>query len=60
MGGVTLTQGDIRELNAHTGTDIKIIPIAEQSYRAWYFTQTFTANGISSATLVKFKFLTNS
>jgi len=35
-----------------TFTDIKIIPIADKSYRTWFHTQNFNANSISSATLV--------
>lgn len=55
-----LTQEEILELSDRTNTDIKIIPIAEQSYWAWYFSETFNTNGISSATLVKLKFFTAS
>ncbi len=35
-----------------TLTDIKIIPIAEKSYRAWNLTQTFNANSINSTSNV--------
>jgi general secretion pathway protein E/type IV pilus assembly protein PilB len=43
---------DIKKLSDRTLTDIKIIPIADKSYRAWYLTQTFNANSISSASIV--------
>ncbi len=33
-------------------TPVKIIPISEKSYRAWYLAQTFNAHDISSAILV--------
>ena len=46
---VTLKEEDIQNLSERTLTDIKIIPISEKSYRAWYLTQTFNANSITSA-----------
>lgn len=49
---VTLLKEDIKKLSARTLTDIKIILIANKSYRTWYLTQNFNANAISSATLV--------
>ncbi len=49
---VTLSSKDIQKLSARTLTDIKIIPIADKSYRTWYLTQDFNANSISSATPV--------
>ena len=49
---VVLREEDIKNLSDRTLTDIKIIPIAGKSYRAWYLIQTFNANGISSASLI--------
>jgi type II secretory ATPase GspE/PulE/Tfp pilus assembly ATPase PilB-like protein len=57
---VTLTNEDMEKLidakgkgfTLRTLTDIKIIPIAEKSYRAWNLTQTFNANSINSTSNV--------
>jgi type II secretory ATPase GspE/PulE/Tfp pilus assembly ATPase PilB-like protein len=49
---VALREEDIKKLSDRTLTDIKIIPIADKSYRAWYLIQTFNANGLSSASLI--------
>lgn len=46
---ISFKQEHIHKLSHRTLTDIKIIPIADKSYRAWYLTQTFNANSISSA-----------
>lgn len=43
---ITLIEEDIQKLR-RTFTNIKITLIAEESYHAWYFTQTFNPNGIS-------------
>lgn len=43
---ITLIEEDIQKLR-HTFTNIQIILIAEESYHAWYLTQTFNFNGIS-------------
>jgi type II secretory ATPase GspE/PulE/Tfp pilus assembly ATPase PilB-like protein len=43
---------DIKKLSDRTFTDIKIIPIADKSYRTWFHTQNFNANNISSTNLV--------
>jgi hypothetical protein len=43
----TLTKEDIQKLSEHTLTNIKIIHTAEESYHAWYLTETFNLNGIS-------------
>ncbi|MBD2086548.1 GspE/PulE family protein [Trichocoleus sp. ST-U3] len=42
----------IRELSDRTFTDIKIIPIADKSYRTWYHTQNLDPKRISSTPLV--------
>ena len=49
---VALKEEEIKKISDHTLTSIKIIPIAEKSYRAWYLTQTFNANSISANSLV--------
>ncbi|MBD1902052.1 Flp pilus assembly complex ATPase component TadA, partial [Trichocoleus sp. DQ-A3] len=49
---MALKEEDVQKLNARTLTDIKIIPITEKSYRAWYVTQTFNANSISATSLI--------
>jgi general secretion pathway protein E/type IV pilus assembly protein PilB len=49
---VTVSSKDIQKLSARALTDIKIIPIADKSYRTWYLTQNFNNNSISSATLI--------
>lgn len=48
---VALNEEEIKKLSARTLTDIKIIPIAQKSYHAWYLTQTFDVNSLSSVTL---------
>jgi type II secretory ATPase GspE/PulE/Tfp pilus assembly ATPase PilB-like protein len=42
----------LKELRDRTGSEIKIIPIADKSYRAWFHTQNLNANRISSESLV--------
>jgi len=37
---VTLSPEAIANLADRTGSEIKIIPIADKSYRAWFHTQT--------------------
>ncbi|HEY9671530.1 MAG TPA: GspE/PulE family protein [Waterburya sp.] len=49
---VALSSEEIKKLSNRTFTDIKIVPIADKSYRTWYLTQNFNANSISSDTLV--------
>jgi type II secretory ATPase GspE/PulE/Tfp pilus assembly ATPase PilB-like protein len=49
---VTLPQEDITKVSDRTLTDIKIIPIAEKSYRAWFHTHNLDHNRISSTPLV--------
>jgi hypothetical protein len=49
---VSLPRENIQKLSASTLTAIKIIPIADKSYRAWYLTRSFNANSISAASLV--------
>ncbi|MBD2183691.1 GspE/PulE family protein [Aerosakkonema funiforme] len=46
---IALADEDINQLCDRTLTDIKIIPIADKSYRAWHLTQTFDANSISAS-----------
>ena len=43
----TLTKEDIQKLSDHTLTHIKFIHTAEESYHAWYLTETFNLKGIS-------------
>ncbi len=49
---VTVSDVDIKKLSDRTLTDIKIIAIAEKSYRAWFLTQNFNANSINASTLI--------
>ncbi|MBD1903482.1 Flp pilus assembly complex ATPase component TadA, partial [Trichocoleus sp. DQ-A3] len=49
---VALKEEEVKKLSHCTLTDIKIIPIAEKSYRAWYVTQTFNTNSISATSLI--------
>lgn len=49
---VALSKEELKKLSTRTLADIKIIPIADKSYRTWYLTQNFNANSISSATPV--------
>lgn len=49
---VTLSTEDIKKLSARTLTNIKIIPIADKSYRSWFLTQNFNANSINSTSVV--------
>ncbi len=49
---ITLSAKDIKKISDRTLTDIKIIPIADKSYRTWFLTQNFNANSISAATLL--------
>ncbi|MBD1908101.1 GspE/PulE family protein [Funiculus sociatus GB2-A5] len=48
----TVSLEAIKEISDRTFTDIKIIPIADKSYRTWYHTQNLNPNCISSAPLV--------
>ncbi len=49
---VTPTPDIIQKLSDRTATEIKIIPIAEKSYNAWYHTQNLDLNKISSESLI--------
>ena len=49
---VTISEEIIRELSDRTLTEIKIIPIADKSYRVWFHTQNLDPNQISSVPLV--------
>ncbi|MDX2214144.1 MAG: GspE/PulE family protein [Oculatellaceae cyanobacterium bins.114] len=49
---VSLPPEQVRELGDRTFTDIKIVPIADRSYRAWYHTYNLDENRISSNPLV--------
>lgn len=49
---VTLPAEEIQKLGDRTSTSIKIIPIAEKSYRAWYITQNLDLTKISGDSLV--------
>ena len=41
----------LKQLSDRTGSEIKIIPIADKSYRAWFQTQNLNSNGIPSGPL---------
>ncbi len=49
---VEISPEDIRKLSDRTFTEIKIIPIADKSYRAWYHSEKLDPNRISSAPLL--------
>lgn len=49
---VTLSPEAIANLADRTGSEIKIIPIADKSYRAWFHTQNLNLDRISSVPLV--------
>jgi type II secretory ATPase GspE/PulE/Tfp pilus assembly ATPase PilB-like protein len=49
---VILKKEDIKQLSDRIGTDIKVIPIAPKSYRAWHLSQNFKAGSISAASVV--------
>ncbi len=49
---VTLPPEVVTKLVERTGSDIKIIPISDKSYRAWFHTQNLNNNRISSVPLV--------
>ncbi|MGB3204548.1 MAG: GspE/PulE family protein [Crinalium sp.] len=48
---IILKPDDIQKLRDRTLTDIKIIPIAEKSYRLWSLSQNFKPNSISTSTI---------
>jgi len=53
LGSPTPLSADaIKELSDRTGGEIKVIPIADKSYRAWFHTQDLNPNRISSTPLV--------
>ena len=49
---VDLPPDAIANLTNRTGSEVKIIPISDQSYRAWFHTQNLNTNRISSIPLV--------
>lgn len=49
---VTLSEDAIAQLGDRTSSEIKIVPISNKSYRAWFHTQNLNLNSISSAPLV--------
>lgn len=49
---VTLSLEALKELSDRTGSEIKIITIADKSYRAWFHAQNINSNRISSTPLV--------
>ncbi len=49
---VTLSPEIISNLGDRTYSQIKVIPIADKSYRAWFHTQNLNVNNLSSAPLV--------
>lgn len=48
---ISLKPDAIQQLRDRTLTDIKIIPIAEKSYRLWSLSQNFKPNSISTSTI---------
>lgn len=49
---VELESDTIKELTARTGSEIKVLQIADKSYRTWFHTQNLNPNRISSIPLV--------
>jgi len=49
---VTISSEMIREISDRTLTEIKILPIADKSYRVWFHSQNLDPNRISSVPLV--------
>ena len=49
---VTLSAEIVKELSDRTLSEIKIIPIADKSYRAWFHSQNINPNRISATPLV--------
>ncbi|MBD0344360.1 MAG: type II/IV secretion system protein [Coleofasciculus sp. Co-bin14] len=49
---VILKKEDIKQLSERIGTDIKVIPIAPKSYRAWHLNQNYKGGSISAASVV--------
>ncbi len=49
---VSLAEKQLQELKQRTGSDIKVVPIADKSYRTWFHTQNLNPNRISSIPLV--------
>jgi len=49
---VELSAEVIKELSARTGSEIKIVRIADKSYRTWFHTQNLNPNRITSMPLV--------
>lgn len=49
---VELSSEEIEKLSDRTLTPIKIIPIADKSYRAWFLSQTFNSNSLSASSLI--------
>jgi Type II secretory pathway, ATPase PulE/Tfp pilus assembly pathway, ATPase PilB len=49
---VTLSVETIREVSDRTLTEIKVIPVANKSYRVWFHTQNLDPNRITCAPLV--------
>jgi type II secretory ATPase GspE/PulE/Tfp pilus assembly ATPase PilB-like protein len=49
---VTLTPAAIKNLSERTGSTIKIIPITDKSYRAWFHTQKLNNYRVSPVSLV--------
>ncbi|MEB3337187.1 MAG: GspE/PulE family protein [Leptolyngbyaceae bacterium] len=49
---ISMAEEDTRKLGDRTFTDIKIIPISEKSYKAWYHLQNLDTKQISSQSMV--------
>jgi type II secretory ATPase GspE/PulE/Tfp pilus assembly ATPase PilB-like protein len=49
---VTLSEAQLQELQQRTGNEIKVLQIADKSYRTWFHTQNLNPNRISSIPLV--------
>lgn len=49
---VVLKKEDIKRLCDRIGSDIKVIPIAPKSYRAWHLNKSFNAGSINASTAI--------
>ncbi len=49
---VALSEEQLQDLKQRTGSDIKVLQIADKSYRTWFHTQNLNPNRISSMPLV--------
>ncbi|NJR50979.1 MAG: type II/IV secretion system protein [Leptolyngbyaceae cyanobacterium CSU_1_3] len=49
---VALSEAQVKQLSDRTFTNVKIIPVTDKSYRAWYHTSNIDHNQISSTPLI--------